>query len=73
LDSTVVDLAVGPEALPASLVSDSPTEPFAGRLAPGDDAVAVYVFALPDASRGASVVTVSIGAGSPTVALPITL
>jgi hypothetical protein len=73
LDSTVVDLAVGPEALPASPLSESTTRPFSGQLAAGDEAVGVYAFSLPDTARGGSTVTVTLGAGSPTVALRMTL
>ncbi len=73
LDSTVVDLAVGPERLPASLVSDPPTKPFTGRLAPGASTAAVYVFSLPDVARGPSVVSVSAGAGLPTALLPLSV
>ncbi len=75
LGSTVVDLAVGRERAPASPVSGSGSgsRPFAGRLSPGATATAVYVFSLPPVARGDSVVSVSVGAGLPTAALPLSV
>ena len=71
LDSAVVNLDVGRDKSPASLVSGS--TPFAGQLSPGATATAVYLFSLPATARGDSLVSVSVGAGFPTAALPLTV
>ncbi len=63
LDGVTVTVATGADALPGSPIDDPATRPFAGELAAGGSATAVYVFGV----QGDGPVTVEVGhrAGAP--------
>lgn len=67
LDYVVVNL-FGPDGAPGpALLGDPRSAPFSGTLDPGATASAVYVNRLPDPDATSARVTVSYGAGAPTV------
>lgn len=67
LDYVVVNL-YGPDGTPGpALLGDPRSAPFSGTLDPGATASAVYVHRLPDPDATTARVTVSYGAGAPTV------
>ena len=65
LDGVVVDLASGPDLVPASPLGDPSAAPFAGTVAPGGHADGVYVFTIPEEDRGSVTVSVGYQAGAP--------
>lgn len=67
LDYVVVNL-YGPDGAPGpALMGDPRSAPFSGTVDPGKSATAVYVHRLPDPDAATARVTVSYGAGAPTV------
>lgn len=65
LGGVSVDLASGPELVPASPLDDPSEDPFAGTIAPGEHAQGVYVFSIPEADRGSVTLSVGYQAGAP--------
>ena len=65
LGGVVVDLASGPDLVPASPLGDPSAAPFAGTVAPGGHADGVYVFTIPEEDRGSVTVSVGYQAGAP--------
>ena len=65
LDGVVVDLASGPDLVPASPLTDPSAAPFAGTVAPDEHADGVYVFTIPEADRESVTVSVGYQAGAP--------
>jgi hypothetical protein len=67
LDTTVVDLYAGPDAVPGELLAGAEDTLFSGEMAPGTSATAVYVFRVAPELRSRIQVTVSYTPGAPTV------
>jgi hypothetical protein len=65
LAGVAVDLAAGPELVPASPVDDASAAPFAGTVAAGSTARGVYVFTIAEADRGDVTLSVGYEAGAP--------
>ena len=65
LGGVVVDLASGPDLVPASPLGDPSAALFAGTVAPGGHADGVYVFTIPEEDRGSVTVSVGYQAGAP--------
>jgi hypothetical protein len=65
LDGVAVNLAYGPDAVPASPLGDASQRPFAGMLAPGESAEGVYVFRVPSDARSSVTIEVGYQAGAP--------
>ncbi|MGY1649770.1 hypothetical protein [Geodermatophilus sp. SYSU D01119] len=65
LDAVAVDVTSGPDATPASPLEDPSAAPFAGTAGPGESAVGVYVFTVPEDRRDALTVAVGYQAGAP--------
>ena len=69
LGSTVVSLAIGPEATPGRFSQGPPARAFSGSVAAGASAEGVYVFAVPPGERGDVVLDVSLVPERPVVRL----
>jgi len=67
LEGMVVDLTYGADGTPAMPLSEPGGEPFEGELAGRDQAVAAYVFAVPEQARDRITVTASYTGSAPTV------
>ncbi|WP_369136676.1 hypothetical protein [Modestobacter versicolor] len=65
LGGVAVDLASGPELVPASPVGDASAAPFTGTVAAGATAEGTYVFSIAPADRGEVTLSVGYQAGAP--------
>jgi hypothetical protein len=65
LGGVAVDLASGPELVPASPVNDPSAAPFSGTVAAGGTAQGVYVFSIAAADRADVTLSVGYEAGAP--------
>ena len=65
LGGVAVDLAAGPELVPASPVDDPSTAPFTGTVAAGGTARGVYVFSIAADDRDDVTLSVGYQAGAP--------
>ncbi|CCH86411.1 conserved exported protein of unknown function [Modestobacter italicus] len=65
LGGVAVDLASGPELVPASPVNDPAAAPFSGTVAAGGTAQGVYVFSIAAADRADVTLSVGYEAGAP--------
>ena len=65
LDGVSVDLASGPELVPASPVNDSSAAPFSGTVPAGGTAEGVYVFSISTTDRADVTLSVGYQAGAP--------
>lgn len=65
LGGVVVDLASGPDLVPASPLGDASARPFSGTVEAGGTAVGVYVFTVAEADRAEITLSVGYEAGAP--------
>jgi hypothetical protein len=65
LDGVATNLYYGPDRTPASPLDDPSQQPFAGTVAAGQSAEAVYVFSVPADARRSVTVEVGYQAGAP--------
>jgi hypothetical protein len=65
LGGVAVDLAYGPELVPASPLGDASALPFSGTVEPGGTAEGVYVFSIAEADRAEITLSVGYQAGAP--------
>lgn len=67
LEGMVVAMEYGADGTPATPLREPGGEPFEGELSPQDEAVAAYVFAVPEKARGRITVSASYTGSAPTV------
>lgn len=65
LDGVAVTMAYGTEGTPASPLDDASRRPFAGSVAPGEEADGTYVFTVPADARGTVTIEVGYQPGAP--------